>query len=133
MVVVHREGCWYPKAIEENRRWSEHWPYACERCGGWGGFSFYDHDTGYQGYDPCPDCLERGYCPRCGGGVITEAYWDAGHVAICDNCSYVEATTPGEPPPVEDPCSCMGYFDEYERFIPHGSPPLPSPPDDLPF
>ena len=130
--VEHREGCWYPKALEESRRYDEQWPDHCPRCGGWGGHTWYDSDTGLQDYDPCPECVEQGKCPRCGGGIIAETYWDAGHFAVCDNCSWIEATTPGEPPLVDEPCDCLGYWDEFERFVPHGGP-KPPPLDDVPY
>lgn len=127
--VVHKEGCWYPKALAEETAWWQRWPNACSRCGGYGGGMWYDRETGFQDYDPCPACLEDGHCPRCGGGVISETYWDAGLRAVCDSCGFIESATPGEPPPVEDPCSCMGHFDEYERWVPNGGP-TPPPLDD---
>jgi hypothetical protein len=135
----HKEGCWYPKALEEEKRYHERWPDACTRCGGWGGFPWYDHDTGLQDYDPCPQCLMEGKCPRCKGGVIAETYWDAGLVAICENCSFIEATTPGEPPLVEDPCECLGYYDDFDVWHPYDPIQcrLPPPPEmeayDLPY
>jgi hypothetical protein len=58
-------------------------------------------------FEPCPECLEKGKCPRCGGGVISEAYWDVDHFANCDNCGYIETMTSGYVY-VEEPCTCPG-------------------------
>lgn len=126
METEHKEGCWYPKAIAEEERYYKDWPNACNRCdgwGGWGGFDFYEDDTGYSDFDPCPECLEEGRCPRCGGAVIAEAYWDAGHFTNCDHCSYVEGRTSGCSF-TEEPCACIepwpGYPDgDYFADVPY--------------
>lgn len=109
--VEHKEGCWYPGAMVEALRYAKAWPNCCTQCTGWGGFVWHDLDSGYQEFDPCPKCLEKGTCPRCGGGVISEAYWDAGHYTNCDNCGFIEATTPGAP--FFEECSCFPMFDEF--------------------
>lgn len=108
----HRAGCWYPKALREEKRYAERWPNHCGRCDGWGGFPFYDSDTGYNGYDPCPECLEAGKCPRCGAPILAEVEWDYGNVASCDTCGYVEGQSRGGQY-VEEPCSCL----ERDRYI----------------
>jgi hypothetical protein len=104
--MEHKEGCWFPRAVAEEARYAEAWPNHCRTCDGWGGFSFYESDTGYSGVDPCANCLEQGKCPRCAGGIISEAYWDAGHFANCDNCGYVEGTTQGGHY-INEPCACI--------------------------
>jgi len=69
------------KIDEEIKKYAEEYPKYCRRCKGWGYFySKYDPSPpgvslGY-GYmidmDPCPDCLEKGVCPRCGGAGMEE-------------------------------------------------------------
>lgn len=119
----HKDGCWYPKDMLEEAAYQERWPNHCGRCDGWGGFPFHDSDTGYSGADPCPECLERNRCPRCGGGIIAEAYWDASQYAVCDNCGYIESKTRGGAY-VEDVCSCI-----YEAELREAADAL----DDIPF
>ena len=118
--TLHVPGCWYVQCVREERAYRERWPNHCGRCSGWGGFPYYDSDTGDQGADPCHQCVERGRCPRCGGGIIAEAYWDAGHWAVCDNCGFVEGTTRGHPYP-EEPCSCLEgplrYVEQYDVWV----------------
>lgn len=103
--LAHEQDCWYPKAAKEYERYALSWLKHCGRCEGWGGFPWYDSDTGHQDYDPCPDCLEQGKCPRCGYAVITEEEWDTGNLVNCDTCGYVEGSTPGAP--LFEPCPCI--------------------------
>lgn len=107
MAAEHREGCWYPKAVAEEKRWHRAWPNRCVNCEGWGYTGGQHDEFGNFDADVCPDCLERDKCPRCAGGVISETYWDEGQFAICENCGFIEGSTPGAPPLVEDPCECI--------------------------
>lgn len=121
--TVHREGCWYPKAVHEGARYAQAWPDHCRTCNGEGGFST-SFDPSPAGvslssgsmmeYDPCTNCLERSKCPRCAGGVIAETYWDHGEEAICENCGYIEGRTRGRPY-VDEPCSCLEPDDWHWR------------------
>lgn len=87
------------------------WPDHCRRCHGWGGFhSTYDPspDSGLSpgsmaDFDTCPDCYDKGLCPRC-LAPRTDDHDDA----HCQACSWDEWTD-GCPEPAE--CCCW-TFDE---------------------
>lgn len=87
-------------------RYEKAWPDHCVSCNGHGGHpDYYDPSPvgvslgsgSFVEWESCPECLERWRCPRCGGGVISEVYWDEGLPAICDGCGYIEGTTGGHP------------------------------------
>lgn len=66
----------------------------CQRCNGTG-WLFYEDDPSPAGVslspgmmtfiDPCPDCMEKGICPKC-GGVLGEADDDGN--CKCTACDY---------------------------------------------
>lgn len=116
MTIEHKEGCWYPQALEDEQIYIEAWPGHCTNCHGWGGFvESYDPSPAgvalspgsIQEYDPCPECLENRLCPRCGSSVDSYEDWDAGQPARCPGCGFIEEETPGRPFADNEPCSCM--------------------------
>ena len=54
-----------------NAEWTRQWPKHCNKCGGWGVFTYeqghpYGMTTAYETMtDPC-DCTADGRCARCG-------------------------------------------------------------------
>ena len=75
------------------------WPNFCRKCNGWGGHA-YDYDPSPAGvclapgtmtdFDPCPHCIEKGICPRCGGvNPDPEAFCDEDYA--CIHCGWVQA------------------------------------------
>lgn len=76
MNLTHTEECLQAKAEVERRQeaWRKRWPNHCEDC------------NGVQEY-PCPTCLTRGICPRCGGEEGVDV---SGDYAFCRSCGYRE-------------------------------------------
>jgi len=102
----------YEDAVEAYRK---KWPDHCKNCGGWGGF-YGEYDPSPAGvslspghmteFDPCPECMEEGICPRCG-----EKVWDWNEVAEdaqgpCSNCGWTEGEDEGLPEAPECWCEC---------------------------
>ena len=75
------------------------WPDYCQKCGG-AGYTYYEYDPSPAGValspgtmtdaDPCPDCIEKGKCPRCGKVVFSIEDWDDGEPVICPECGWNE-------------------------------------------
>ena len=97
----------------ERAQYAARWPNHCRKCHG-EGFTWYTYDPspagvalspGYlEDYDPCPDCVEKGICPRCGEQVWTAESWDSGDPVICPRCGWEEAKPDSMPPEAE--CYC---------------------------
>lgn len=93
------------------------WPDYCRRCQGWGGsHSTYDPSPAgvalgpgtMDDFDTCPDCIDKGLCPRCGESLSTGASMvailDAPPLLRCPACKWTDEETPGCPEPAE--CLC---------------------------
>ena len=103
----------------ERARYAGRWPRYCRTCNG-EGFIWYTYDPSPAGVslapgsmedcDPCPDCVEKGICPRCGEQVWTEEAWDDTEPVVCPLCGWDE-TKPDSLPP-EGECYC---WVEWER------------------
>jgi len=103
---------WRP--YEERRRaWAAAHPNHCPHCEGWGGFaSCYDPSPAGVGlspgcmpdWDPCPKCLERGVCPRCGQETLVPD----DEPEACTSCGWSMSDPDGMPPPYECGCAYMG-------------------------
>jgi len=88
------------------------WPNYCRKCDGRGG-TYYQYDPSPAGislspgymtdFDPCPDCMEHGKCPRCGNIVWTDDDFD-GDPVTCHVCGWNEESPDAAPEPPE--CEC---------------------------
>jgi hypothetical protein len=65
----------HQQTAQERDAYIKAWPHYCRHCQGWGFFAYtYDPSPAgialgpgwLQDYDPCPKCIERDLCPRCG-------------------------------------------------------------------
>lgn len=112
--LIHSEHCKKnSKLVDESRAaYAEQWPNYCKTCGGWGGelYSFDPSPAGVslssgsmQDYDPCPDCIDKAICPRCGHVHNLDHDFYCGD-APCDVCGFVEGKTDGMLSPHE--CYC---------------------------
>lgn len=68
-------------AQKAQEAWAAQWPNHCKTCKGVGGWvdTFDPSPAGVplgagvmHDCDPCPDCVERGICPRCGQPGLTD-------------------------------------------------------------
>lgn len=67
----------------------------CETCNGTGGIGHYENGAPFGGgnwpmwiADSCPNCVEKGICPRCD----KEMFLDKNKVCyVCHNCGYDES------------------------------------------
>lgn len=87
------------------------WPLHCKTCEGVGGIVYRYSPAGVslapgtmQGFDPCPDCIEEGVCPRCGEVVFSEEAWDAAGEVTCPDCGWNSETPAACPEQPE--CLC---------------------------
>ena len=77
------------KREESIQAFKAQWPKVCMKCGGLGGFEYMFKPAPGPGYlmdfEPCPECSDKGICPRCG----TENYeeWVQDEVP-CPVCSW---------------------------------------------
>jgi hypothetical protein len=127
--MEHTEQC--SKAAEQHKQdvynYVTDWPNHCHNCAGWGGFEYqydpsaYGMSLGYMTeFDPCPECLEQGVCPRCGKEVWDEDDWDG--LVICPECGWDESkpdTVPDKPECdcwIQDPAFRDGVCDEDVPF-----------------
>jgi len=70
--IIHDERC--IARIARQQAFDLLWPRHCKHCLAWGGQT-YRYDPSPPGislcagimedFDPCPECIERGICPRC--------------------------------------------------------------------
>ena len=91
------------------------WPHYCRTCNGAGGH-WYEYDPSPAGvslapgtmtdYDPCPDCIEHGKCPRCANEVWTEEDWDDGGPVTCPECGWKEDEPEIYAAPERPECFC---------------------------
>lgn len=61
--MIHTPGC--QERYQKRSNWIAQWPCYCKACDGMGMKEWYDVETGYDG-EPCPNCMEKDKCPRCG-------------------------------------------------------------------
>ena len=88
------------------------WPSYCRKCDGQGGHGYY-YDPSPAGvslssgqmfdYDPCPECVEKGICPRCGNQVWTEDDFGS-DLVTCSACGWKEEDPDAAPEQPE--CWC---------------------------
>lgn len=76
--IVHSEACLKNKALAE--AWFVAHPNACKHCLGYGGFSSYSWEEGYD-FDFCSACVGEGKCPMC--GVAQGEDWEGTQCAAC--------------------------------------------------
>lgn len=98
------------------------WPDHCEHCEGWGQFC-YSYDPSPAGVslapgkltdcDPCPECAEKGRCPRCGSVAVSPEGDE------CFRCGW-NLDAEGMPPPAECTCWVDRMEDEIARLDPFG-------------
>lgn len=131
-----REQNWWDRILWQ-ARWQARWPNSCSHCEGNGGFySSYDPSPSgvslspgsIMDWDPCPDCTEKGICPRCGNDLPLIAYKDdeTGEWAVdpdetdankpCLRCGWNPNAPDFCPPEME--CWC-GYEAEREFWKEH--------------
>jgi hypothetical protein len=93
-------------------KYETEFPNYCRHCSGWGMFySYYDPSPSGVGLgighmidsDPCPKCMEKGNCPRCGHHHEDED-WGSEFPTRCELCGWGEDDNDGIPEPPE--CYC---------------------------
>lgn len=95
------------------------WPHYCCKCGGRGGFSFYEDVVGDGGprmptYDPCPECSEKGVCPRC-GKEVPEDWYEAEQP--CPHCKWNWGKNPDDEYPEYDECECFDHAINFDGTL----------------
>lgn len=91
------------------------WPSYCRACGGTGSITFSQSvpygmgSASFDVTDPCGECVEEGYCPRC-----HYKYDDPEHPGLlgdapCPYCGFDQVN--GESAPYWDGC-CCSYMEE---------------------
>lgn len=116
--MEHSAECIARQAELEKRQaeYRAKWPNFCETCNAEGGIG-YDYDPSPAGlslgsghmtdYDPCPDCVEKGICPRYGKEVWTEEDWESGDPVICPGCGWYKENDPQSyPTGIGGMCEC---------------------------
>lgn len=114
--MIHSSKCIKARFAHQNLvdEYTKTWPHYCQTCYGWGGQSYrYDPSprgvslaSGYfEDFEPCPDCIESGKCPRCFQSCDTTQ-------DECPHC-HLDFTRPdGLPEPPE--CLCWMEDNLYE-------------------
>ena len=88
------------------------WPNYCRTCDSWGVLQYEENlgpDGRYWPYtftDPCPDCSDKGICPRCGQDSGLEWVEDDG--TPCPNCGWNWGNDEGDTIEPEWECWCTG-------------------------
>lgn len=80
------------------QEFDERYPAYCRTCQGFGlvGDVGYSPEDGFP--EPCPDCIEKGRCPRCGViGLQLRLDGDGDVMADCLRCGWTEADPCGRP------------------------------------
>ena len=105
----------------DKARYAARWPGYCHTCGG-NGITCYTYDPSPAGVclssgwmidcDPCPDCLERGICPRCGEEAWGDDDFD-GEPVTCPHCGWQEDNPDCLPP--EPECYCWQVWMQQEQ------------------
>ena len=112
--------------IERKRAaYAAEWPNHCGHCDGWGG-SEYQYDPSPAGvalgscfmtdFEPCPECYEKGTCPRCGGEMGEDQDLLDGDTP-CRHCGFKEGDEGA--PSTDYDCGCWSvnqpdYSDLYD-------------------
>lgn len=100
---------------EKREEYNDNYPMYCEGCEGWGGtitvsdpYLSTTPDLGDNSVevDNCPDCIERGKCPRCGSGYASYEYSDDFDDS-CSFCGFVLGVTEGKPYPHSCICDSL--------------------------
>lgn len=126
--VEHSAECKAAYADWERRfaEFEAKYPNYCQFCGGHGGhISYYDPSpagmslgSGWMlDYEPCPECIEKGICPRCGAKFDGDPECD--DFDVCDECGF-SAETPDDAP--EEPECLCGVIDvllDFDTGIDH--------------
>jgi hypothetical protein len=117
--AVHTESCYNNIVITEKARadFRAKWPKSCLKCQATGWISWTENGAPFgEGYWPmpmtdiCPDCIEKGICPRCGfTGSLNEEGTE------CCDCGWTSETT--DPMPDEPACSCDGRTPSAHELI----------------
>ena len=100
----HTEQCLQDTAEWERikNEYESRWPHYCRTCMGWGAL-YSGIEYGKPVVDPCPDCSDKGRCPRCGHQIYSEpSDWDDD--TTCPECGWREGATEGIPEAPE--CLC---------------------------
>ena len=116
--MKHTDWCIQTHADYEHaiKRYDRRWPEHCTNCHA-SGVITWQEDPSPSGVglspgtmtfaDPCPDCLEKGACPRCGNN--NGHGWCIGEMEPCPACGWSEDDIDGHAP-TEPECWC--YLDE---------------------
>lgn len=72
--VTHDEECIrdFERGLPRAKAYEQQWPHYCRQCDGWGGKPYGGSYWEPPDFDDCPNCMEKGICPRCGGSIATE-------------------------------------------------------------
>lgn len=114
--TVHSAECIAEhKAIDDSRAaWLAQWPDYCRKCDGYGRHSYtemhgFGYGSGEELSDPCPECVERMKCPRCGqAGLQEDAEPDGAGIGPCSCCGWNDdAGLPPTSGEVLQPCACV--------------------------
>jgi hypothetical protein len=107
MSYEHTEECKRKTSEREalRARYGQEWPAHCLHCEGWGVFAVsVSLSSGLlTELVPCPECVERGRCPRCAQETLSEEN-EYGHCSACGWTSGAEGISEGMPPVYE--CTC---------------------------
>lgn len=119
--VEHKKGCIELQKMEDRKLYEQAWPHHCRNCEGWGGHygSFDPSPAGVSlssgslvEVDPCPECVEKSVCPRC--GVKDEAHVLTGdEFENCTQCDWRWDEDHGMPE--LDICACE-YEDAFDEL-----------------
>jgi hypothetical protein len=113
LTLQHTAACVHRREryMADLAMWEAKWPGYCRRCGGKGMIE-YSFDPSPAGVslapgtmtdaDPCPVCLEHGWCPRCGKALTTD-YENSS--TWCEACEW-NGQNDFECAPVEPKCEC---------------------------
>ena len=99
---------------QSQREYLKQFPMYCRACDGWGGHTHYE-SHGFKGgsceqmFEPCPECLENFFCPRC---LADNPQWENEDKYVCKECGWKEGDLGY---PELHWCGCELY-DEPENF-----------------
>ncbi len=120
MKIAHTYACneQFYSRLKGQLRFAHKWPHFCRSCFGWG-FYFKGIDRRYPfshigPVTPCPDCVAKGLCPRCGEALDEKREY-------CAACGWHAGHAGSEGPAVsERDCGCWRFQGEgnESRFQP---------------